>query len=53
VAFGPNPPRILAHICVKSGLRAIAFYEKAFGGVCPFKTMAEDGKRILHCSAAR
>ena len=52
MAFGPNPPPIQAHICVKGGLDAIAFYEKAFDGACTFKQMAEDGKRVLHANIA-
>lgn len=50
MAFGPNPPSIQAHICVKGGLDAIAFYEKAFGAVCAFKQIAEDGARVLHAN---
>ena len=50
MAFGPNPPRIQAHICVKGGVEAVAFYEKAFGGACTFKQMAEDGRRVLHAN---
>ncbi len=52
MAFGPTPPAIQAHICVKSGLEAIAFYEKAFGGTCNFKQMAKDGARVLHANVA-
>ena len=50
MAFGPNPPPIQAHICVKDGLAAIAFYEKAFGAKCPFHQLAEDGKRVMHAN---
>lgn len=52
MAFGPNPPPIQAHICVKGGEAAIAFYEKAFGAQCTFKAMAEDGKRVMHANLA-
>ena len=52
MAFGPNPPPIQAHICVKAGEAAIAFYEKAFGAECTFKAMAEDGKRVMHANLA-
>lgn len=45
-----NPPRIQAHICVKGGAAAIAFYEQAFGAVCAFRQMAEDGVRVLHAN---
>ncbi len=31
MAFGPNIPPIQAHICVKGGEAAIAFYKEAFG----------------------
>jgi PhnB protein len=50
VAFGPNPPPIQAHICVKGGTDAIAFYKKAFGAECPFHALAEDGKRVMHAN---
>ena len=52
MAFGPNPPPIQAHICVKGGNAAIAFYEKAFGAQCTFKAMAEDGERVMHANLA-
>jgi PhnB protein len=48
MAFGSNPPPIQAHLCVKGGTDAIAFYEKAFGAVCTAKHMAEDGARVFH-----
>jgi PhnB protein len=50
MAFGPNPPPIQAHICVKDGLAAIAFYKKAFGAECPFHQLAEDNKRVMHAN---
>lgn len=50
MAFGPNVPPIQAHLCVKGGADAIAFYEKAFGGVCTFQQKADDGQRILHAN---
>jgi PhnB protein len=50
MAFGPNPPRIQAHICVKGAPDALAFYEKAFGGVCTYKQMAKDDVRVLHAN---
>jgi PhnB protein len=50
MAFGPNPPPIQAHICVRDGLAAIAFYKKAFGAECPFHQLAEDNKRIMHAN---
>jgi PhnB protein len=50
MAFGANPPPIQAHICVKGGLEAIAFYKKAFSAECPFHQLAEDGKRVKHAN---
>jgi PhnB protein len=50
MAFGPKPPPIQAHLCVKDGVAAIAFYEKAFGAVCTVKHMAEDSKRVFHAN---
>jgi len=47
-----TPPPIQAHICVKGGVDAIAFYEKAFGATCVMKTMAEDSKRVFHAILA-
>ncbi|MGE6786160.1 VOC family protein [Ensifer adhaerens] len=52
MAFGPDVPPIQAHICVKDGLAAIAFYEKALGAVNTFHAMAEDGKRVMHANLA-
>lgn len=52
MAFGRNPPSLQAHLCVKGGLEAIAFYEKAFGAECTFKQMAQDGVRVLHANLA-
>lgn len=43
-------PPVEPHICVKGGLEAIAFYEKAFGANNTFKQLAEDGKRVLHAN---
>ncbi|MEW6641387.1 MAG: VOC family protein [Pseudomonadota bacterium] len=50
MAFGPNPPPIQAHICVKGGVDAIAFYKAAFGAECPFHQLADDGRRVLHAN---
>lgn len=50
MAFGPNPPPLQAHLCVKGGVDAIAFYEKAFGAVETFRQLADDGKRVLHAN---
>jgi PhnB protein len=50
MAFGPNPPPIQVHLCVKGGEVAIAFYENAFNGTCTFKKMTDDGKRLMHAN---
>jgi PhnB protein len=50
MAFGPHPPPIQAHICVKGGLEAIDFNKNAFGAKCPFHQLAEDGKRVIHAN---
>lgn len=52
MAVGPNPPPLQAHLCVKGGNDAIAFYEKAFGAQCNFKVMADDGLRVMHANLA-
>jgi PhnB protein len=52
MAVEPNVPPIQPHICVKDGLAAIAFYEKAFGAVNKFHQLAEDGQRVMHASLA-
>jgi PhnB protein len=52
VAFGPNPPPIQAHLCVKDGLAAIEFYKKAFNAECTFHQLADDGKRVMHANLA-
>ncbi|MGE0699372.1 MAG: VOC family protein [Hyphomicrobiaceae bacterium] len=50
MAYGSEPPRIQAHICVKGGVAAIDFYERAFGAVCTMRQLAGDGVRILHAN---
>jgi len=50
MAFGPNPPPLQAHLCVRGGLDAIAFYERAFGARVPFRQLADDGLRVLHAN---
>lgn len=52
MAFGPTPPPLQAHLCVKGGSEAIAFYERAFGATCTFKQLATDGVRIMHANLA-
>jgi PhnB protein len=52
MAFGTDVPPIQAHICVKGGLEAIGFYEKALGAENTFHQLAEDGKRVLHANLA-
>ena len=50
MAFGHSPSPLQPHICVKGGLDAIAFYERAFGAACPFRQLADDGERVLHAN---
>jgi PhnB protein len=52
MAFGPNPPPIQAHICVRGGAAAIDFYERAFGAQCTFRQVTDDGLRVLHANLA-
>ena len=52
MAFGPNPPKIQAHLCVKNGQAALDFYKQAFGAATTFKQLAQDGKRILHANVS-
>lgn len=47
-----NVPPLQPHICVKGGVEAIAFYERAFGAETTFQQLAEDGKRIMHANLA-
>ena len=47
-----TPPPIQVHLCVQGAEDAIVFYEKAFGGECIFKRLADDGKRVLHARMA-
>lgn len=47
-----NVPPIQPHICVKGGLEAIAFYEKALGAQNTFHQLADDGKRVIHANLA-
>jgi PhnB protein len=48
MALGPSIPPIQPHLCVKGGVEAIAFYEKAFGATCAMRHMADDGIRVFH-----
>ena len=52
MAFGPKPPPIQAHLCVKGGLGAIEFYKRAFNAECTFHQLADDGKRVMHANIA-
>ena len=45
-----NVPPLQPHICVKGGLEAIAFYERALGAENTFHQLAEDGKRVMHAN---
>lgn len=47
-----NVPPLQPHICVKGGVEAIAFYEKALGAETTFQQLAEDGKRVMHANLA-
>jgi PhnB protein len=52
--FRPAPPMpvgLTPYLTIRGGrgLEAMAFYEKAFGAKEVFRTLAEDGKRVLHC----
>jgi PhnB protein len=48
----PNVPPVQAHICVKGGKEAIAFYERALGARATECHMAEDGERVMHANLA-
>jgi PhnB protein len=52
MAFGTDIPAIQAHICVRGGLEAIAFYEKALAAENTYHQLAEDGRRVLHANLA-
>ncbi len=52
MSFDQNPPPTQAHLCVKGGYAAIAFYEAAFDAKCAFRQAAEDGMRVLHANLA-
>lgn len=52
MAFAPHIPPIQAHLCVRGGVEAIVFYEKAFGAETTMKHMAEDGVRVMHANLA-
>jgi PhnB protein len=47
-----NVPPLQPHICVKGGVAAIAFYERAFGAETTFQQLAEDGQRVMHANLA-
>lgn len=49
MAFTDIPP-LQPHICVRGGLEAIAFYERAFGAANTFRQLAEDGRRVMHAN---
>lgn len=52
MAHLPNVPPIQAHLCVKGGREAIAFYERALGAKATECHMAEDGQRVMHANLA-
>ena len=39
---------VTPYLTVSDGAAAVAFYERAFGGKENFRSLAEDGKRIMH-----
>ena len=47
-----NVPPLQPHICVKGGVAAIAFYEKALGAEATFQQLADDGERVMHANLA-
>lgn len=49
MAFTDIPP-LQPHICVRGGLEAIAFYERAFGAANTFRQLAEYGRRVMHAN---
>ena len=46
----PGQSSVTAYLTVKSGLDAIALYERAFGAELLIHKMADDGKRVLHAA---
>src|SRR3974377_1126045 len=42
------PVGVYPYLTVKGGKAAIGFYTRAFGAVEEFKTMGQDGERIMH-----
>jgi uncharacterized glyoxalase superfamily protein PhnB len=47
MAFAPNIPPIQAHICVRRGTDAIAFYRRAFGAEPTMVQMAEAASDVF------
>ncbi len=41
---------ITPYLAVRGGIEAIRWYEQAFGAICSFRQMAEDGRRVLHAT---
>jgi PhnB protein len=53
-AFGDEtqkspPGGVAPHICCAGAMDAIQFYKHAFGAEEVFRTMHEDGKRVMYC----
>ena len=46
----PHSSPIEVYLTVNGGLKAVAFYKKAFGAKTLFHQMADDGKRVLHAT---
>ena len=47
----PTPPGLTPYLTIGGGRgqEAAAFYAKAFGATEVFRSLAQDGKRLLHC----
>ena len=52
MADEPNPAPIQVYLTVKGADAAAKFYAKAFGAVETQRQVAEDGKRLMHCTMA-
>ena len=43
------PGGVAPHIMCANGMKAIAFYKEAFGAEEIFRSMHDDGKRVMYC----
>ena len=48
----PSPDGVIAYLTVSDGEAAIAFYRAAFDAQEVFRSLADDGKRLLHARLA-